>query len=135
MHSMLTIDIVSDIACPWCAVGLASLQQALARCADAVQVRLRVQPFELNPAMPPEGEDLGEHLTRKYGSTPAQQAQMRAVIAERGLAARTPNLLASTVFGALAPRDLVAWVLEDRLPVRVQLQMHKFIWPPDAQGV
>jgi len=60
---------------------------------------------------------------------------MRAVIAERGLAERTPNLLASTVFGALAPRDLVAWVLEDRLPVRVQLQMHKFVWPPDTQGV
>jgi 7-carboxy-7-deazaguanine synthase len=60
---------------------------------------------------------------------------MRAVVAERRLADRTPNLLASTVFGALATRDLVAWVLEDRLPVRVQLQMHKFVWPPDAQGV
>jgi len=86
MATPIEIDFVSDIACPWCAVGLASLQQALARCADAVQVTLRVQPFELNPAMPPEGEDLGEHLTRKYGSTPAQQAQMRAVIAERGAA-------------------------------------------------
>ena len=48
---------------------------------------------------------------------------------------RTPNLLASTVFGKLAPRDLVAWVLEDKLPVRVQLQLHKFIWRPDATGV
>ena len=86
MATPIDIDFVSDIACPWCAIGLASLQQALARCADAVQVRLRVQPFELNPAMPPEGEDLGEHLTRKYGATPAQQAQMRAVIAERGAA-------------------------------------------------
>ena len=60
---------------------------------------------------------------------------MRAAIAEHDLASRTPSLLASTVFGALAPRDLVRWVLEDALPVRVQLQMHKFIWPPDAQGV
>lgn len=60
---------------------------------------------------------------------------MRAAIRERSLPVRTPNLLASTVFGKLAPRDLVAWVLEDRLPVRVQLQMHKYIWSADATGV
>jgi 7-carboxy-7-deazaguanine synthase len=60
---------------------------------------------------------------------------MRGTIRERRLAQVTPNLLASTVFGSLAPRDLVAWVLEDALPVRVQLQLHKFIWPPDATGV
>ena len=60
---------------------------------------------------------------------------MRAAIRDRALAARTPNLLASTVFGKLAARDLVAWVLEDKLPVRVQLQMHKYIWPPHEQGV
>lgn len=60
---------------------------------------------------------------------------MRAVIRERALDARTPNLLASTVFGRLAARDVVGWVLEDALPVRVQLQMHKYIWAPDQQGV
>jgi 7-carboxy-7-deazaguanine synthase len=60
---------------------------------------------------------------------------MRAVIQERKLTERTPNLLASTVFGALLPKDLVAWSLADKLPVRVQLQMHKYIWSKDAQGV
>ena len=60
---------------------------------------------------------------------------MRDVVRERALASRTPNLLASTVFGKLAARQLVAWVLEDALPVRVQLQMHKYIWSPDATGV
>jgi 7-carboxy-7-deazaguanine synthase len=60
---------------------------------------------------------------------------MRATVQERALAARTPNLLASTVFGQLAPSQLVAWVLEDRLPVRVQLQMHKYVWAADATGV
>jgi 7-carboxy-7-deazaguanine synthase len=60
---------------------------------------------------------------------------MRDVVRERDLARRTPNLLASTVFGKLSPRELVAWVLEDALPIRVQLQMHKYIWPPDATGV
>ena len=60
---------------------------------------------------------------------------MRATVRERALAQRTPNLLASTVFGTLAPRQLVAWVLEDHLPVRVQLQMHKYVWSADATGV
>ena len=60
---------------------------------------------------------------------------MRAAVRERGLADRTPNLLASTVFGKLTPRQLVAWVLEDKLPRRVQLQMHKYVWAADATGV
>jgi 7-carboxy-7-deazaguanine synthase len=60
---------------------------------------------------------------------------MRATLRERRLAERTSNLLASAVFGKLAPRDLVAWVLDDGLPVRVQLQLHKYVWPPDATGV
>jgi len=60
---------------------------------------------------------------------------MRDVIVARELGARTPNLLASTVFGKLKPSELVAWVLEDKLPVRVQLQMHKYIWAPETQGV
>jgi len=60
---------------------------------------------------------------------------MRAVITERRLAERTPNLLASTVFGRLATRDLVTWTLADKLPVRVQLQMHKYVWAPETQGV
>ena len=60
---------------------------------------------------------------------------MRDVIRTRDLSRRTPNLLASTVFGKLATKELVAWVLEDKLPVRVQLQMHKYVWAPETQGV
>jgi 7-carboxy-7-deazaguanine synthase len=60
---------------------------------------------------------------------------MRRVIEERKLASLTPNLLASTVFGKLSPRQLVGWVLEDKLPVRVQLQLHKYIWEPSQEGV
>ena len=55
MPTSIEIDFVSDIACPWCAVGLAALLQALVRCQDVVQPTLRFQPFELNPGMPPEG--------------------------------------------------------------------------------
>jgi 7-carboxy-7-deazaguanine synthase len=60
---------------------------------------------------------------------------MRSVVRDRGLDAIAGALLASPVWGALAPRDLVAWVLEDRLPVRVQVQLHKVIWGAEAQGV
>lgn len=60
---------------------------------------------------------------------------MRDVIRGRNLTARTKNLLASTVFGKLLARDLVSWVMADALPVRVQLQMHKYIWTPETQGV
>jgi predicted DsbA family dithiol-disulfide isomerase len=84
MTVSLKIDFVSDVACPWCAVGLYSLEAALARLQGEVRAELHFQPFELNPDMGPEGQDLGEHLTQKYGSTPAQQAQIRQTITARG---------------------------------------------------
>ena len=86
MNPNVRIDFVSDIACPWCAIGLASLQKALASTGTAPQVDLHFQPFELNPGMAPEGEDVGEHLARKYGSTAEQQAQIRDTIRQRGAA-------------------------------------------------
>ena len=84
MPATLKIDFVSDIACPWCAVGLGALEQALGQLKGEVSADLHFQPFELNPHMGPGGQDLGEHLTEKYGSTPEQQAQIRATIAARG---------------------------------------------------
>ena len=86
MATPMKIDFVSDVACPWCAIGLASLQQALKNSADAVQATLHFQPFELNPDMPPGGEDVNEHLARKYGGTPEQFEQNRAAIRARGAA-------------------------------------------------
>lgn len=84
MTTTLKIDFVSDIACPWCAVGLGALEGALKRLAPEVNAELHFQPFELNPHMPAGGQDLGEHITEKYGSTPEQQAQMRETIRQRG---------------------------------------------------
>ena len=78
------IDFVSDVSCPWCAVGLKSLEQALDRLGDQVTVDLHFQPFELNPQMPPEGEDATEHLVHKYGSTPEQLERNREAIRARG---------------------------------------------------
>jgi len=78
------IDFVSDVSCPWCVVGLKSLEQALAKLDGTVQADIHFQPFELNANMPPEGEDIGEHIARKYGSTPEQMAQSREAIRARG---------------------------------------------------
>ncbi|RFP26225.1 DsbA family oxidoreductase [Duganella sp. BJB488] len=84
MSTPLKIDFVSDVSCPWCAIGLKSLDQALANIGDEAVVSLHFQPFELNPKMVPEGQDIGEHLAEKYGSTAAQQEQAREMIRARG---------------------------------------------------
>jgi len=82
----LQIDFVSDVACPWCAVGLASLEQALKDIGADIAVDLHFQPFELNPTMGPEGADAAEYLIAKYGMTREQLAENRQRIAERGAA-------------------------------------------------
>ena len=84
MTPTLKIDFVSDISCPWCAIGLSALEQALANLQGEVEVNIHVQPFELNPQMSAGGQDIGEHLTQKYGSTLEQQAQIRDTIRQRG---------------------------------------------------
>jgi len=86
MTTNLKIDFVSDVSCPWCAIGLASLERALEQLRGEVSAELHFQPFELNPAMPPGGQDITEHLTQKYRSTPEQQASARDAIRERGAA-------------------------------------------------
>lgn len=80
------IDFVSDIVCPWCVIGLKSLEQALARLDGEVVAEIHFQPFELNPQMAPEGEDIGEHLRRKYRSSDEQMARNRENIRARGAA-------------------------------------------------
>lgn len=82
----LRIDFVSDVVCPWCAIGLASLEQALQRTRGVVEAELHIQPFELNPQLGPGGEDAAEHLQRKYGMPAAQAAANQAAIIERGAA-------------------------------------------------
>jgi len=86
MSTPLHIDFVSDVACLWCAIGLAALDQAVQRVGDELQVTLRFQPFELNPDMAAEGADTAEYLKRKYGLGDEQLAQNQRNIRERGAA-------------------------------------------------
>ena len=84
MTKQLRIDFVSDISCPWCAIGYKSLEQALVNLGGEVTVDLHFQPFELNPDMGPDGQDIVEHITEKYGATAVQQAHSREMIRQRG---------------------------------------------------
>ncbi|MDG2532170.1 DsbA family oxidoreductase [Sphingomonas sp. HITSZ_GF] len=86
MPRPLKIDFVSDVSCPWCIIGLRGLEEALARTEGAVAADIRFQPFELNPQMAPEGENIGEHIARKYGATPEQSAANRQMIRDRAAA-------------------------------------------------
>lgn len=83
MSKPLRIDFVSDISCPWCAVGLASLQQAISRLPD-IGVELHFQPFELNPNMPLEGQNSMAHIAAKYDIGFDEVSRNRERIRERG---------------------------------------------------
>jgi predicted DsbA family dithiol-disulfide isomerase len=83
MPAQLEIDFISDVACPWCAIGLASLEEALRRVGDAVTAAIRFQPFELNPDMRATGENIDEFLGGRYGANPAQLEVMRESLRAR----------------------------------------------------
>jgi predicted DsbA family dithiol-disulfide isomerase len=83
MTQPVKIDVVSDVACPWCAVGLGNLEQALDKIGGDVKVEIHFQPFELNPDMPPGGQDAIEHLTQKYGISEEQVRANQKNIRER----------------------------------------------------
>jgi predicted DsbA family dithiol-disulfide isomerase len=82
----LRIDFVSDVVCPWCAIGLAALEQALERTRGEVEADIHFQPFELNPQLGAAGEDVAEHLQKKYGMSTAQLAASQEAIRQRGAA-------------------------------------------------
>ena len=84
MTRTVSIEFVSDVMCPWCALGALALQQAIANLAGEVAVELTFNPFELNPDMPPEGENAVEHMMRKYGRTFAEVAARNVMVIDRG---------------------------------------------------
>ena len=121
----LRIDFVSDISCPWCVIGLKSLEQALMNIGEEASVNIHFQPFELNPQMAPEGEDIGEHLQRKYGASQAQSSQTRDMIRARGaeLGFRFEMAQRSRIYNTFDAHRLLHWA---ELQEAVQ---------PDLQGV
>ena len=84
MTKKLKIDIVSDVVCPWCTIGYKRLEKAIQELGVADQIDIEWQPFELNPNMPAEGQNLNEHITEKYGSTLEQQNQSKKMMTDAG---------------------------------------------------
>ena len=84
MKEKLKIDIVSDVVCPWCTVGYKRLEKAISELGIEDQVEIEWQPFELNPQMPAEGQNVNEHITEKYGSTVAQQKESKQRLVDAG---------------------------------------------------
>jgi predicted DsbA family dithiol-disulfide isomerase len=113
----LRIDFVSDVACPWCAVGLASLQQALAKLDGSVEAEIHLQPFELSPDMPFEGEDAVDHIMHKYGISEAQSEANRKALRERAAAVGFAYNMqrGSRVWNTFGAHRLLHWAeLQDR---------------------
>jgi predicted DsbA family dithiol-disulfide isomerase len=114
MPTPMKIDFVSDVSCPWCVIGLGGLETAIGRVGDLVDVDIHFQPFELNPQMAPEGENIVEHISRKYGSTPEQSASARAMIrdraAEYGFEMRTGDQ--SRIYNTFDAHRLLHWAEE-----------------------
>jgi predicted DsbA family dithiol-disulfide isomerase len=123
MTQPLTIDFVSDIACPWCAIGLTSLQQALKRLGDEVDATITLHPFELNPQMGPAGENIVDYLGKKYGRTPEQIEQTQAMIRERGANVGFPFGPRVRTYNTFDAHRLLHWAgLEGKqLPLKLAL--------------
>ncbi|CAG9177023.1 DsbA family oxidoreductase [Cupriavidus pinatubonensis] len=109
MTQALRIDFVSDIACPWCAIGLSSLKHALAQLGDEVDAEVVVRSFELNPDMPPEGQTLLDYASRKNGSTATQVAERLALIRERGASAGFDFAPRTHVYNTFDGHRLLHW--------------------------
>ncbi|MET0309499.1 MAG: DsbA family oxidoreductase [Sphingomonas sp.] len=111
MARPMKIDFVSDVSCPWCIIGLRGLEEALARAGDLVDATITFQPFELNPNMPPEGQNILEHVAQKYGATPEQSAANRKMIhdraAELGFTMATSN--DSRIYNTFDAHRLLHW--------------------------
>ncbi|MCX4151332.1 DsbA family oxidoreductase [Paraburkholderia madseniana] len=123
MKQQLTIDFVSDIACPWCAIGLSSLELALSRLSDTVDAQVTVHPFELNPEMGPDGEAIVDYLGKKYGRTPEQIAETQAMIRERGASVGFAFGPRTHVYNTFDAHRLLHWagIEGKQLPLKLAL--------------
>ncbi|MCA1661213.1 MAG: DsbA family oxidoreductase [Novosphingobium sp.] len=113
MTAQVTIDIWSDVMCPWCIIGFKQLEKGLSLLDGEVEAQIRWRPFELNPDMPREGEDSAEHVVRKYGRTPEQAAAGRAQMAE--IAERAGYSFAWTGDGEAPPQRIWSTFLAHEL--------------------
>ena len=123
MTQRLTIDIWSDVMCPWCVIGYMALERALGTLEGEIEAEIRWLPFELNPDMAPEGEEQQAHIARKYGRTAEQAAEARTMMADRARAvgfafdfAGEGEPPAAMMWNTFAAHKLLRWALAEHGP-------------------
>jgi predicted DsbA family dithiol-disulfide isomerase len=123
----LRVDIVSDVVCPWCIIGYLQFQKALAKLPGQFDVELHWQPFELNPQMPEEGQDLREHIAQKYGSTPEQSGGARQRLTELGdsLGFQFDYFEGMRMVNTFKAHQLLHWAEESGLQMDLKMALFK----------
>ncbi len=123
----LRVDIVSDVVCPWCIIGYLQFQKALAQLPGQFDVELHWQPFELNPQMPEEGQDLREHIAQKYGSTPEQSGGARQRLTELGdsLGFQFDYFEGMRMVNTFKAHQLLHWAEESGLQMDLKMALFK----------
>lgn len=130
----LRIDFVSDVACPWCAIGLNALERALERIGGDARVELHMQPFELNPTMPPEGANAAQYLKSKYGLTDAQLAANRERIVALGAAAGFAFGQREHVWNTFDAHRLLHWAGAEGAPGAQRALKHALLTAYHGEG-
>lgn len=110
----LRIDIVSDVVCPWCIIGYRQLARALDELDGVFDVQVHWQPFELNPNMPTEGQDIREHLAQKYGTSSEQSRQARDRLSALGesLGFKFDYFDGMRIYNTFKAHQLLYWAAE-----------------------
>jgi predicted DsbA family dithiol-disulfide isomerase len=130
----LRIDFVSDVACPWCAIGLNALERALERIGGDIAVEIHFQPFELNPTMPPEGANAAQYLKSKYGMSDAQLAANRERIVGLGAAVGFAFGAREHVWNTFDAHRLLHWAGVEGAPGAQRALKHALLKAYHGQG-
>jgi predicted DsbA family dithiol-disulfide isomerase len=131
----MRIDFVSDVACPWCAIGLNALERALEHVGGELgEVELYMQPYELNPSMAPEGADAAEYMKAKYGLPPEQLAVNRARIVERGAAEGFAFGARTHIWNTFDAHRLLFWAGAEGPPGSQRALKHALLTAYHGQG-
>jgi len=125
MKNSISIEIISDISCPWCIIGYQSLMAAVSELGVEDSIEIKWKAFELNPNMPIEGQEISEHIQQKYGATPEQSAANRANIKARGLEVGYKFDFADNgrIYNTFDAHRLIYWAKEYDLQTKLKLAL------------
>lgn len=123
----LTVDIVSDVVCPWCIIGFKQLEKALSSLPEYFVPEFHWHPFELNPSMPEDGQNMREHLTEKYGASAASDSGTRSRLKELGesLGFSFNHSSQSRMVNTFKAHQLLEWAAQFNLQTPLKLALFK----------